>query len=547
MKSFSFKGRQELLSGIETEHYDVIIIGGGITGTGIALDCVTRGLTTLVVEMQDFAAGTSSRSTKLVHGGLRYLKQFEVGMVAEVGKEREVVYRNAPHVTHPEWMLLPIYRKGTFGKYSTSLGLKVYDFLAGVKKKERRKMLTKDESLKREPLLKKKDLLGAGYYVEYRTDDARLTIEVAKTAFANGADLLNYARVESFTYDNEGKVAGVFFKDVMSNQLFHVTGKKVINATGPWVENVIGQDKKIKGKGLFHSKGVHIVIDSAKFPLRQAVYFDTPDGRMVFAIPRNGKTYVGTTDTEYHEDLVHPEINEADKQYIIDSIAFMFPDLQLGLADIESAWAGVRPLIRQEGKGPSEISRKDEIWTSETGLITIAGGKLTGYRKMAETVTDMICQQLRQEGQTCSDSITKTLKLSGGNFKVPEDYTRFIQEKASVVATEVGISEGDATSIVATYGTNTEAVMQCADLVLQDHDLPLSIKLTLQYAMEEEMAMTPADYFIRRTGAMLFDIEWVQKWKVEVVDYMACFMNWTEAEKQKHIEELEERIGEIYL
>ncbi|MHC8517850.1 glycerol-3-phosphate dehydrogenase/oxidase [Sporosarcina sp. ITBMC105] len=547
MKSFSFKGRQELLSGIENEHYDVIIIGGGITGTGIALDCVTRGLKTLVVEMQDFAAGTSSRSTKLVHGGLRYLKQFEVGMVAEVGKEREVVYRNAPHVTHPEWMLLPIYRKGTFGKYSTSLGLKVYDFLAGVKKKERRIMLTKDESLKREPLLKKKDLLGAGYYVEYRTDDARLTIEVAKTASANGADLLNYARVESFTYDNEGKVAGVFFKDVMSKQLFHVTGKKVINATGPWVENVIDQDKKIEGKGLFHSKGVHIVIDSSKFPLRQAVYFDTPDGRMVFAIPRNGKTYVGTTDTEYHEDLVHPEINEEDKQYIIDSIAFMFPDLQLGMADIESAWAGVRPLIRQEGKGPSEISRKDEIWTSETGLITIAGGKLTGYRKMAETVTDMICQQLRQEGQTCSDSITKTLKLSGGNFKVPEDYTRFIQEKASVVASEVGISERDATSIAATYGTNTEAVMKCADLVLQDHDLPLSIKLTLQYAMEEEMAMTPADYFIRRTGAMLFDIEWVQKWKGEVVNYMACFMNWTEAEKQKHIDELEERIEEIYL
>ncbi|HEX5564321.1 MAG TPA: FAD-dependent oxidoreductase, partial [Sporosarcina sp.] len=169
MKSFSFTGRRELLGRIENEPYDVIIIGGGITGTGIALDCVTRGLKTLLIEMQDFAAGTSSRSTKLVHGGLRYLKQFEVGMVAEVGKEREVVYRNAPHVTHPEWMLLPIYREGTFGKYSTSLGLKVYDFLAGVKKKERRRMLSVQEALRKEPLLNRKRLLGAGYYVEYRT------------------------------------------------------------------------------------------------------------------------------------------------------------------------------------------------------------------------------------------------------------------------------------------------------------------------------------------------------------------------------------------
>lgn len=547
MKSFSFNGKQELLSRIENEHYDVIIIGGGITGTGIALDCITRGLKTLVVEMQDFAAGTSSRSTKLVHGGLRYLKQFEVGMVAEVGKEREVVYRNAPHVTHPEWMLLPIYRKGTFGKYSTSLGLKVYDFLAGVKKNERRKMLTKDESLRKEPLLKTKDLLGAGYYVEYRTDDARLTIEVAKTAYANGVDLLNYVKAVSFNYDSNGKISGLFFRDVFSEKQYHVMGKKIINATGPWVEDVIGQDRKIEGKSLFHSKGVHIVIDGSKFPLRQAVYYDTPDGRMVFAIPRNGKTYVGTTDTEYHDDLVHPEITMEDKRYIVDSIAFMFPELQLGMNDIESAWAGVRPLIRQEGKGPSEISRKDEIWTSETGLITIAGGKLTGYRKMAETVTDMICQQLQQEGKTCTKSVTKRLKLSGGNFKNPEDYTRFIHDKANDVAARTGISVGDATSILATYGTNTDLVARYADQVLQETNLPQSIKLTLHYAIEEEMAITPTDYFIRRTGAVLFDIDWVNKWKYEVIKYMAILMKWTEEESQRHLEELNRRIEETQL
>lgn len=540
MKSFSFTGRRELLGCVENEHYDVVIIGGGITGTGIALDCVTRGLKTLLIEMQDFAAGTSSRSTKLVHGGLRYLKQFEVGMVAEVGKEREVVYRNAPHVTHPEWMLLPIYRKGTFGKYSTSLGLKVYDFLAGVKKKERRRMLSEKEALQKEPLLNRKGLLGAGYYVEYRTDDARLTMEVAKSAFMNGADLLTYMKAESFTYDSDGKVSGLYVKDMFSSDRYFVRGKKIINATGPWVENVIGLDRDIEGKSLFHSKGVHIVIDGGKFPLKQAVYFDTPDGRMVFAIPRNGKTYVGTTDTEYHSDLIHPEITEEDKQYLLASIAFMFPKVQLGLHDIESSWAGVRPLIRQEGKGPSEISRKDEIWTSETGLITIAGGKLTGYRKMAETVTNMVCEQLGKQG---AKSVTKHLKLSGGDFDKAEDYSHFIHERAEDVA-KVGISSVDAMSILATYGTNAESVTSNADQVLEETDLPLSIKLTLHYAIAEEMAITPSDYFIRRTGAVLFDIDWVNKWKQEVIEYMAIVMGWTAEEKELHWGELEARIWE---
>ncbi|MFC5604353.1 glycerol-3-phosphate dehydrogenase/oxidase [Sporosarcina koreensis] len=540
MKSFSFTGRRELLGRIENEQYDVIIIGGGITGTGIALDCVTRGLKTLLIEMQDFAAGTSSRSTKLVHGGLRYLKQFEVGMVAEVGKEREVVYRNAPHVTHPEWMLLPIYREGTFGKYSTSLGLKVYDFLAGVKKKERRRMLSVQEALRKEPLLNRKGLLGAGYYVEYRTDDARLTIEVAKSAFENGADLLNYAKAETFTYDADGKVSGLYVKELFSGERYLVRGGKIINATGPWVEDVIGMDRSIEGKSLFHSKGVHIVIDGGKFPLHQAVYFDTPDGRMVFAIPRNGKTYVGTTDTEYHSDLLHPEITEEDKQYLLASIAFMFPEVQLGLDDIESSWAGVRPLIRQEGKGPSEISRKDEIWTSDTGLITIAGGKLTGYRKMAETVTDMVCEQL---GKQSAKSVTKRLKLSGGDFGQPEDYKRFIHERAEDIA-KMGVSLVDARSILATYGTNADSVIRYADQVLDETDLPLSIKLTLHYAINEEMALTPADYFIRRTGAVLFDIDWVNKWKHEVVEYMAGLMGWSPEEKEKHWGELEARIWE---
>lgn len=538
MRKFSHKERSELLSTLRETKYDVLVIGGGITGTGIALDCATRGLKVLVVEMQDFAAGTSSRSTKLVHGGLRYLKQVEIKMVADVGKEREIVYLNAPHVTHPEWMLLPIYKKGTFGKYSTSLGLMVYDFLAGVKPQERRKMLTKDETLQKEPLLKQENLIGGGYYVEYRTDDARLTIEVAKKAYEKGANFLSYVKVEKLIYADDGKVCGMTVKDVFSGCHYDVMGKKVVNAAGPWVEKVIGLDKKIQGKSLLHTKGVHIVIDQQRFPLRQAVYFDTQDGRMVFAIPRDGKTYVGTTDTVYEGDLVNPTIEEADKDYLIESINFMFPHTKVRIEDIESSWAGVRPLIREEGKGPSEISRKDEIWTSETGLLTIAGGKLTGYRKMAETITDLLCKGFQKEGIVVYPSITKDLKLSGGEFDNPIDYVSYTSKKAKDLM-KLGLSNKEALALAAMYGTNTEIIIGLADKVLKETNLPMIIKLTLQYAIDHEMAITPIDYLMRRTGSILFNISFAQKWKGEVIEYMALVLNWNEETKERMWAELE--------
>lgn len=194
---FSNKNRQKIINTFKKDEFDCLVIGGGITGAGIALDATTRGMKVALVEMQDFAAGTSSRSTKLVHGGLRYLKQFHVKQVAEVGKERAIVYENGPHVTTPEWMLLPFHKGGTYGKFTTSIGLRIYDFLAGVKKSERRYMLNAQQTLQKAPLVKKDGLKGGGIYVEYRTDDARLTMEVMKAAVEKGATVLNYSKVEN--------------------------------------------------------------------------------------------------------------------------------------------------------------------------------------------------------------------------------------------------------------------------------------------------------------------------------------------------------------
>src|SRR5690625_4457707 len=203
--NFTNLNRSNIKEQIDKESLDLIVIGGGITGAGIALDAITRGMKVAVFEMQDFAAGTSSRSTKLVHGGLRYLAQFEIKVVSEVGKERAIVYENGPHVTTPEWMMLPFYKGGTFGPFTTNIGLKIYDFLAGVKKSERRKMFKPEEALKREPLLQENELKGAGYYVEYKTDDARLTLEVLKKAVETGVTAANYTKVTDFLYE-DGKI-----------------------------------------------------------------------------------------------------------------------------------------------------------------------------------------------------------------------------------------------------------------------------------------------------------------------------------------------------
>ncbi|ANY76701.1 glycerol-3-phosphate dehydrogenase/oxidase [Paenibacillus ihbetae] len=535
---------------MDTTHYELIVIGGGITGAGIALDAVTRGMSVLLLEMQDFASGTSSRSTKLVHGGLRYLKQFEVGMVAEVGKERAVVYENGPHVTTPEWMLLPIHQGGTFGKFSTSIGLMVYDFLAGVKRGERRSMLSSEETLKREPLLRRDGLKGGGYYVEYRTDDARLTLEVMKEAAARGANVFNYVKVESLNYDANGRITGVTARDMLDGEVRQAAGSQIVNASGPWVDRVREMDKSKKGKMLQLTKGVHLVIDQSKFPLRQAVYFDTPDGRMVFAIPRDGKTYVGTTDTVYKADPARPFITVQDRDYILKAISYMFPDIRLSPSDVESGWAGVRPLILEEGKSPSEISRKDEIWESPSGLITIAGGKLTGYRKMAETVVDLVAKRLQENGgKSYGAGVTRELPISGGKVGGSAHFPDFVRTQADQGAA-LGIDRKLAEQWANMYGSNVAELFRLAGeesagsgAQAEAEALPLSVLVPLRYAIEHEMAVKPVDFFIRRTGSLLFNIEWTRRWKGSVIDYMASMLGWDDDEKEMYALELQEELA----
>ena len=542
--AFSNVDRANTFKRMQEKEYDLFVIGGGITGCGIALDAATRGMSVCVGEMQDFAAGTSSRSTKLVHGGLRYLKQLEVGLVAEVGKEREIVYENGPHVTEPEWMMLPFYEGGTFGPISTSVGLRVYDFLAGVKKEERRSMLTKEEVIKKEPLIRKKGLKGGGYYVEYRTDDARLTIEVAKKAAEYGADLQNYAKVTELLYV-DGKVKGVVLQDVLSGEEYRIAARKVINATGPWVDRLREMDDSKEGKTMALTKGVHVVIDQGRLPLKQAVYFDTEDGRMMFAIPRAGKTYVGTSDTFYEGDPEVPIAEEKERQYIINAINYIFPETNITLFDIESSWAGVRPLILEEGKDPSEISRKDEIWVSGSGLITIAGGKLTGYRKMAENVVDLVAKQFKKESyKLFGECQTKDLPISGGDIGGSQNMEGFIHLHAAK-GIELGLPEKAARNLVCMYGSNIttlyDIISQNED-VIEQYGFDKDVFAKLEYAIQEEKVATPLDFFFRRTGALLFDIISVQMWKERVIAYMKDAFGWDEETEEMYKIRLDKEI-----
>lgn len=536
--------RSEALKEITAKEADLLVIGGGITGAGIALDAQSRGIQTVLIEMQDFGAGTSSRSTKLVHGGLRYLKQLEFALVAEVGKERAIVYENGPHITKPEWMLLPIIKGGTYGKLASSIGIRLYDFLAGVKKTERRQMLNKEETLQKEPLLREEGLKGSGYYVEYRTDDARLTLEVMKKAVELGAKAYNYMKAEDFIYQ-DGKLVGVRVIDLVTREKYDLYAKKIVNATGPWVDELREKDGSKKGKFLHWTKGVHLVVDQKKFPLKQAVYFDTPDGRMAFAIPRDGKTYIGTTDTDYHDDLVHPRMTKEDRDYILAAANHMFPSIQLKPEDVESSWAGIRPLIHEEGKSPSEISRKDEIFHSESGLITIAGGKLTGYRKMAERVVDLVASELTAEqGSKFKPCHTDRIVLSGGDVGGSSGLPAFIEKKVAE-GVRLGLSEEEAFRLANRYGSNIDRVY---DLIAQgsqeakQYGLAPEVYGSLVYGLEQEMVVTPADYFIRRTGSLLFQIDWVREWKQAVTLFMKEKLDWDESTMDHHVAQLEMEI-----
>ncbi len=542
MNLSSSKNRSNLIHALTSTDFDLIVIGGGITGAGIALDAASRGLKVALLEKKDFASGTSSKSTKLIHGGLRYLKQLEIGLVRETGTERATVHRLAPHLVVPEKMLLPLVEKGTYGKLGTSIGLAVYDFLAEVNSADRRKMLSREDTLAKEPLLKKDGVLGGGFYAEYRTDDARLTIEVIKKAIEFGANCINYAEVYDFSYDESGKISGVIANDLIDQQVLNINAAFVVNATGPWVDQLRKQDKSLKGKRLFLSKGVHIVVPYERLPLKQSVYFDVPDGRMVFAIPRHRTTYIGTTDTPYEQSIDQVLTQQEDVNYLLQAANSMFPDVHLSNEDVESSWAGLRPLIYEEGKSASQMSRKDEIFESESGLISIAGGKLTGYRKMAERIVNLVVKKHpKKEGfKPC---YTNKIPLAGGHFKTSKDVADYkVEIEKKVVSRQ--LAEYYAIYLVSNYGKQTDEILEKMNDFEGNSEEKL-IRAELWFTLQHEMVHTPLDFFNRRTGRVYFNLPSILRLSSVVLQDIQAYFNWSDEKAKSEEEHLQIELQEV--
>lgn len=598
---FSKETRRLALQKMQERDLDLLIIGGGITGAGVALQAAASGLDTGLIEMQDFAEGTSSRSTKLVHGGLRYLKQFDVEVVSDTVSERAVVQQIAPHIPKPDPMLLPVYDEpgSTFSMFRLKVAMDLYDLLAGVSNTPAaNKVLTKEEVLKREPDLKQEGLLGGGVYLDFRNNDARLVIENIKRANRDGALIASHVKAEDFLLDDKGQIIGVKARDLLTDQEIIIKAKLVINTTGPWSDEI--RQFSHKGQPIHQmrpTKGVHLVVDRQKLPVSQPVYVDTGlnDGRMVFVLPREEKTYFGTTDTDYNGDLQHPQVTQEDVDYLLGIVNNRFPNANLTINDIESSWAGLRPLLSgnsasdynggNSGKisddsfdhlidtvkayinhedsreavekaikqvetstsekelDPSAVSRGSSFERDENGLFTLAGGKITDYRKMAEGALKVIIQVLKEDfGKSFKLINSTTYPVSGGEIN-PANVDSELEAYAQL-GTLSGLSMDDARYLANLYGSNAPKVFALTRQLKAAEGLSLAETLSLHYAMDYEMALKPTDYFLRRTNHLLFMRDSLDALIVPVIEEMAKHFDWSTDEKVKQEEELRRVIAE---
>ncbi|UNM89994.1 type 1 glycerol-3-phosphate oxidase [Vagococcus sp. CY52-2] len=600
--SFSLKTRQESINYLKNHSVDVLIIGGGITGAGLALQTAASGMTTALVEMQDFAEGTSSRSTKLVHGGIRYLKTFDVEVVSDTVSERANVQKIAPHIPKPNPMLLPIYDEpnNTFSLFSLKVAMDLYDNLAHVTgTKYENRVLTKEEVLEVSPHLNQDKLLGGGIYLDFKNNDARLVIENIKKAHEDGAHLLSKTKVIGLIYDDHHKISGVHVEDVLTGETYDIHADVVVNTTGPWSDTIRGlsKDQTVTNQ-MRPTKGVHLVVDYDKLPVTQPVYFDTglSDGRMVFVIPRENKTYFGTTDTDYTGDLVHPTVTQEDVDYLLKVVNNRFPKRDITLEDIEASWAGLRPLLSgnagsdynggskaslsdeslelviqsvkdfEAGIGSKEsieqtikkaktssgekevsassVSRGSSLDVTKDGLVTLAGGKITDYRLMAEGALNLIASILKENfGREYHLVDSKRYPVSGGEFdptKVEE-----MTEVFTKLAIEQGLSNEEASDLANLYGANINKVLSYDKVDFMG--LTKAESMSLMYALEEEMTLTPVDYVLRRTNYLLFKRDRLEKIKEAIINAMSQYFEWTQEEVSNYTKELDNAMSESFL
>jgi len=531
--ALDLRDRSGLFRKLKTEQFDLLVIGGGITGAGIARDAAMRGLHVALVEAQDFASGTSSRSTKLIHGGLRYLAQGDINLVRESASERAVLEILAPHLAQTQHFLLPVPSKAAQIKFRT--GLWAYEKLGNVADIDTHKVLSMNEIHSQEPALQTNGWHSAITYGECITEDARLTLANIRSAHKAGAILANYCKVTGFCYRSEKrgekngeKVSGVLVQDTLDqdalsqdSEIFEIKAKVIVNAAGPWVDLIskMGSQKR-KGETptkLQLTKGVHIVVPHKVLPLNNPLIATASDKRTLFIIPKEDITYIGTTDTFYSSSDYWPKADISDIEYLLDTANRATKVKNIQHQDICSLWTGIRPLIAQTGKSPSEISRKDETWESEDGLLSIAGGKLTAYRRMAERVIDLVEQKLGKNSSICP---TASEALPGG-----EIHPDVLRQKTSIASLDKNVSE----KLIRNYGSEALSILEKA---LSAEDI---IQAEIEQSVLKEGALRLEDYWIRRSGRSLFDVDAGLSSLHIAASKMAELLTWT---REKELAEI---------
>jgi glycerol-3-phosphate dehydrogenase len=495
---FSAQTRSANLTRMAEERFDLLVIGGGITGAGIALDAASRGYSVALVEKDDYASGTSGRSSRLVHGGLRYLEQREFGLVRESLRERGILFRLAPHLIRPVPMYMPADTFAARARYRA--GLSGYELLAAGRNIGFHTSVTARQA--REAIPGFGGWPGGYRYFECRTDDARLTIEVARTAQAFGAVLANYVRAEGFL--GGARVTGATVADQVTGQRFDIRAGVTVNATGIWADRVVGlaaagvtvlPGAARRGERLLPSKGVHLVFAPGAVRTRAAVVLRSVagDGRFIFLVPWEDRVYAGTTDTPYSGDLDHPSADDSDRDYILSAVAQAFPGVTG--RDVVASWAGLRPLLggSQDDTKTYDLSRRHVIFEDPPGLFTITGGKLTTYRAMAEDLVDRIGAVLGSGGPC----LTRRVPL-GLHGLVSQ-----ARDLATAEAARLGLAPGVGARLVQRYGDDWRTAIR---MIGEDpsrgepvvEGLPV-LNVELDLARSREMALTDEDVFVRRT------------------------------------------------
>ena len=523
-RPFSADSRQENLEFLSCQEFDVLVIGGGITGVSVARDAAGRGLRTALIERGDFGQGTSSRSSRLIHGGLRYLENYQFSLVFQCCNERRLMRRVAPRLIRPLPFLYPLYRGQKPAPWKLRLGLTLYDVLGLLQNVQPHRWQSAQEAARREPLLGGRGLLGAARFYDAHVDDARLTMSIARAAHSEGAVIANYAEAVGLLKSNQ-RVHGVAVRDRVGGAELEARAKVVINATGVWVDLVREQDVHFKGATIRPTRGVHLVIPRVRLNTQHAITFDSPrDGRHIFLIPWGKHALVGTTDTDYEGDLDQPAASRDDVEYLLEALSHIFPGAQVGPDDVVATFAGLRPLLYAEG-GTYALSREHQVLESPSGLISAVGGKLTTARLIAEQIMDRVERHLaRQFGIRAAHGCRTKEPIPGGGI------THVV---AAVRDTEAH------THLVDTYGADAAWVLayveenpELGERILSE--MPYLMAEAL-YAVQHEMALSLGDVLTRRTRVIYGARDGGLERAGAVAEVLAPRLGWDGAEKKKQV------------